>query len=156
MASTAAAGVAQEALLARIAALIAGLNFDLSTSVPPRRAEVTVYDSVARQPPTVPYVVVGGGSSESDFNTLGPSDTAKWGSSARIPIRLVTQAPTTEGQTWRIWNVIKQGIDGQRVTVSGYGPSAQIDLGSATVLVDIVGGVLTRELVGTADILVHQ
>lgn len=156
MSSTAAAGVVQEALLARLTELLDGVLFDLSISWPARRAVVTVYDGVAAQRPTVPYVIVGGSSSEADVNTLGPATGAKWGSSTRVPIRLVTQAPTSEGQTWRIWSAIKQGIDGQRLTVAGYGQSAQVDLGSATLLVDTIGGVVTRELVGVAEIIVHQ
>lgn len=156
MASTAAAGVVLEALVARVTELLDGVQFDLSASWPARRDAVTVYDSVAVQRPAVPYVIVGGSSSESDFNTLGPVDGAKWGSTVRVPIRLVTQAPTSEAQTWRIWNVLKQAIDGQRLTVAGYGQSAQVDLGSASLLIDTIGGLVTRELVGVAEIIVHQ
>lgn len=156
MASTAAAGVVQEALLARIKALLAGLSFEVSTSYPAKRAAVAVFDGVADQRAEAPYVVVGDTPSESDFNTLGPATGAKWGSTARVPIRLVTKTPTTGGQTWQMWNAIKQGIDGQRLTVAGYGQSAQVDLGSATQLMDTIAGIVTRELVGVAEIIVHQ
>lgn len=153
MASVAALGAVHEALVDRLQTVLASWRFDSGAAG--ERVAVTVYDGVAVQRPDVPYLVVGGSSSEQPYHTLGPTDGAKWGGEVRIPLRLVTQYPMTEGQSYRVLTVIKAAIDGQPLTVAGFA-SAAVTCDGTQLLVDTVAGTVTRELLTDVDVLVHQ
>lgn len=146
-------GSVHESLVARVRAALDGLLFDVGPSG--ARAALTVYDGVAVQRPAYPYLIVGGSSGESPFNTLGAASGAKWGAEVSIPLRVVTQYPTTETQTYRMLNVLKGALDQQPLTVSGFA-SVDVTMGRTTLLSDVINGVPTRELVTDVDVLVHQ
>ncbi len=153
MAAVTAAGPVLEALLARLGELLGAVQFDSG----PRgaRASVGLHEGVATQQATVPYLIVGGDTNETPYHTLGPADGAKWGGQVRLTLRLVTKYPTSEVQTWRIWHVIRAALDQQPLTVAGFGEGA-VTIEGASLLSDVIAGVVTRELVATCDVLVHQ
>lgn len=157
MASAVAAEPVLDAVLAAVRALLAGRLFDISTGPTPARSVLTVFESVADQRTTTtgPYVIVGGGTREIPFNTMGPVDGPKWGATVLVPIRIVTQYPTTERQTHRMLGAIKAGLDGQRLVVAGYG-EVLVTFGDAEMLTDAINGVPTHELVTEVDLTVHQ
>jgi len=157
MASAVAADPVLEAVVTAVRVILAGRLFDVSQGPIPAQSALAVFESVAGQrtatPP--PYVIVGGGTTERPFNTLGPVDGPKWGSLVLVPIRIVTQAPTTERQTHRMLHAIKAGLDGQRLAVNGYGtPIATFE--DAQMLTDTINGVPVYELVVDVDVTVHQ
>lgn len=153
MASAAALGPVHEALTTAIETALTSALFDGGPGA--AQVALTVYDGVAAQRPTVPYVVVGGSSTEDPFHTLGPATGAKFGGQVRIPVRVVTQYPTTEAQTYQMWSVIKGAIEQQPLTVAGF-TRASVTVDGASLLTDTVGGIVTRELVALVDVLVHQ
>jgi hypothetical protein len=91
MASFDAIGVLGSALLVVIRAALLTPTFPVSATT---SRVVTVYDGVADQPPTYPYVIVGDADSAQPFNTLGPPSGSKFGAIPRVTVRLVTQYPT--------------------------------------------------------------
>ena len=153
MASVAAIGPVHEAMVTRLREVLAASRFEGGPGG--SLVAVTVYDGDAAQRPTVPYVVIGGTSTESGFHTLGPASGAKFGGQVRIPVRVVTQYPTTEAQTYRMWSGIKSAIDQQPLAVAGF-TRASVTVDGASLLTDTVGGIVTRELVALVDVLVHQ
>ena len=153
MAGAAAIGPVHTALTAAIQAALTSVQF--SSGGGGQQVSLTVYDGVADQRPSVPYVVVGGSSSEEPFHTLGPATGAKFGGQVRIPVRVVTQYPTTEAQTYSMWSSIKSAIEQQPLTVAGF-TRASVTVDGARLLTDTVGGIVTRELVAPVDVLVHQ
>jgi hypothetical protein len=157
MSSTVAAEPVLDAVVTAVRALLAGRLFEVSGGPTPKHAALEVFESVADQRTTTPppYVIVGGGTTERPFNTMGPADGPKFGSVVLVPIRVVTQYPTTERQTHRMMAAIKAGLDGQRIPVSGYGtPIATFE--DAQMLTDAINGVPTYELVADVDLTVHQ
>lgn len=153
MASAAAAGPVHEAVLATLTVALAPLRFDIGPAG--TLGALTVYDGVAAQRPAYPYVVLGGSSTERPYHTLGPTSGAKFGGQVRIPVRIVTQYPTSEAQTYALLSTVKAALDQQPLTVQGFGRGA-VTVEDSTLLSDVIGGVVTRELVAEIDVLVHQ
>jgi hypothetical protein len=153
MASTSALGPVAAAVLARLlgdTTLLAQLTSTDGT--------VRIVDDVPqawlRSPVTyVPYLVVESGS-ERAFNTMGGPALLKWGSETTIRVRVVSQY-RGDAEASSVLSLAKQRLDGQPLTVPGYG-SASVDFVAATLLKDTIGGVTTRELVGDFDVTVHQ
>ena len=102
---------------------------------------------------TYPYVQVES-VSEIPFNTLGPPSSAKWGSTATIQVRSVSRS-RSEAQSQKLMDIVKQALDGQPITVAGYG-SAAVDYTRVTMLTDFEGGIVTREWLAEFDVMVHQ
>jgi hypothetical protein len=143
MASTLALGPACLAVLTMLR-----VNPGVAFLVPPTR----IVDDVTPRP-TYPYVLVEG-SEERPVNTLGPPNLPKWGGSARVNVRVVSQSRGDQ-EAFTILDAIKRALDGQPITVAGY-QSAGISFEHVTVLKDTVNGVTTRELVAEFDVTVHQ
>lgn len=142
-----------DALVSRIRTVFDGLLVDSGPSG--MRSAVTVYDGVADQRAACPYVIVGGSSTEDPYNTLGDASTATFGATVTIPLRVVTQYPMTEGQTYRVLNMVKGAIERQALTVQGF-PSVDVEITGATLLSDVINGMVTRELVAPVEVFVHQ
>jgi len=87
MAGAAAIGPVHTALTAAIQAALTSALF--SSGGGGQQVSLTVYDGVADQRPSVPYVVVGGSSSEEPFHTLGPATGAKFGGEGGVPGRVL-------------------------------------------------------------------
>jgi hypothetical protein len=141
-----------DALVSRIRAVFNGLLVDSGPSG--MRSAVTVYDGVAVERPAYPYLVVGGSSTEEPYNTLGGA-TGTFGATVTIPMRVVTQYPMTEGQTYRVLNMVKGAIERQTLIVPGF-VSVDVEITGATLLSDVINGLVTRELVAPVDVFVHQ
>lgn len=146
-------GSVHEALVARVRELFDGRLVDVGPQG--LKGRVTVYDGVADARPAYPYVIVGGASSETPYHTLGAATAPSVGAFVRVPVRIVTQYPTSEGQTHRVLNMLRVGLDRQTLTVEGF-PTAAVTFDGATLLSDMTGGVVTRELVAPVEVFVHQ
>ena len=142
------------ALLAVVQAVFASVTFPVSAS---SSGLVAVHDSVAPQKPTYPYWIVGDGGSETPCNTLGDAEQPKFGGEARVPIRLVTQYPTSKAQTLAIFGAAKAAIDGKAFVVAGFGSvlvtveAMQVLQGSA-----VAGGPTVFEVVAECEAELHQ
>ena len=146
--------VAQPVLDALIPALrtaVAGVQFASGSGV----VTLTVHEGHADQSAGKHYVVIGGNTTESPFHTLGPATGPKWGGTVEVPVRIVTQYPTTERQTWAMLAAIKAPLEGQKVLVAGFG-EVLVEFGFATMLVDTINGVVTRELIAPVQMTAHQ
>ena len=143
MASTLALGVCAAAILARLQAAAAVVAL-----VPVARIGADVAPR-----PTYPYVLVEGGG-ESALNSMGAANAAKYGSFARVQVRVVSQKPG-ESEVSSIVNAIKAELDGQPLTVTGY-PSAGVTFETLIPLKDTVAGVVTREWVAEFEVTVSQ
>ncbi len=143
MASTLALGVCAAAVLAKLQADAAVLALvpvgRIGADVPPRTA--------------YPYVLVEG-ASEVPENTLGGPSLPKFGSSARVQVRAVSQKPG-ELEVAGIIDAIKASLDCQPLTVTGY-PSVGVTFENLIPLKDTVTGVVTREWVAEFEVTVHQ
>lgn len=102
-----------------------------------------------------PYVQVES-ANETPMNTMGGSPSlSKWGSEVRLNIRVVSQS-SSDSQANAISSAVKQALDGQSITVTGYG-SACIEYQSLQPLRDAKAGCLpTREWVNSYLVTVHQ
>lgn len=101
-----------------------------------------------------PYVQVETGN-ELPLNTLGPPATAKWGSSVRVSVRVVTNGPN-EAQVNAISSVVKGVLDGQPITITGY-PFAGIEYRSLQPITTAKPGCPgVREWVNEYLVTVHQ
>lgn len=153
MASTLALGPVHAAVLGRVMtdpALILALTSTDGT--------IRIVDDVPQgwlRTPTsyVPYVVVES-AFERPFNTMGGPDLLKWGSIASLRVRVVSQY-RGDAEAHQLLGIVKQRLDGQPLTVAGYG-SVIVEFVAATLLKDTIAGVSTRELVGEFDVTVHQ
>ena len=147
MASTMALGPTITAVLALLRASVT-----LTTHV-----GVRVYpDSRGMAPssPAYPYVQVETGT-EFPLNTLGPPATAKWGSSVRVVVRVVTNS-SSEAQANAISSVVKGVLDGQPITITGY-PFAGIEYQTLAPLTTAEPGCPgVREWVNEYLVTVHQ
>lgn len=103
--------------------------------------------------PSYPYVAVES-SSEVPFNTMGAPDALKYGSEARVQIRVGSQS-RSDAQANTITSIIKQVLDAQVLTVAGYA-STDVAFETLTPMTDFAAGVTTREWVSTYQITVHQ
>lgn len=132
------------------AALLAVLQASttLTALVPASR----ITDEVSPRP-IYPYILIEG-SGESPFNTMGPASAPKWGGFARVHVRVVSQY-RGDAEAQSILSVIRSVLDGQPLTVTGF-PTALVSFENATLLKDTVVGVVTRELVGEFQVIVHQ
>lgn len=155
MPAVAVIGPAHEAVLAKVRAIVAGATFEIAPSTPPARGAVAVFEGAATNGTPAPYVIVGGSSVETPYHTMGRPDGARWGGSVEVPVRLVTRYPTTEAQTFRIWQQIRAGLDEQPLTVEGFN-DVSVTVGQARLLTDLVAQVVTRELVALVDVHAHQ
>jgi hypothetical protein len=104
--------------------------------------------------PTYPYLLVES-AGERAFNTLGPADGAKWGSTATVRTRLVSQYRGDQ-EAADILGLVRAALDGRRLTVTGYSGPITADFQFATMLRDAVNGVVTRELLSEFEVVVHQ
>ena len=143
MASTLALGPAAAAVLALLKATTA-----LTAIVPAAR----VVDDVSARP-TLPYVLVESGL-EHPLNTMGPPSALKWGSTAVVQVRVVSQY-RGEAEATQIMGLVKAALDGQPLNVAGYA-SVVVAFESARMLKDTIAGVVTREFVADFAITVHQ
>ena len=152
MASVVAAHPVLDAILTAVTAAFAGRTFMSGTM---GVATISVHEGQAAQLAPKPYVIVGGNTSENPLHTLGPATGAKFGATVTVPIRLVTQYPTTERQTYAMFEALKSALDGQKIAIAGFG-RVLVECGFGQLLTDTVNGVATRELVAPFDVTVHQ
>lgn len=146
MASTLAMGPVVTAVLAALRASVA-----LTTYVGLR-----VYPDAngdAPSTPAYPYVQVES-IAELPWNTMGPASAAKWGSTTRFQVRIGSQS-RSDAQANAIASIVKQALDGQPLTVSGY-PYATVEYADIATLRDLVGGQTIREWVVSFEAWVHQ
>jgi hypothetical protein len=108
----------------------------------------------APQKPRYPYVQVESGG-ETPFNTMGAGvDALKWGSVARVNVRVGSDS-RSDAQVNTVSGLVKQALDGQTLTVSGYA-HATAEFVDVTPMRDFVGGQTIREWVLAFDVTVHQ
>jgi hypothetical protein len=93
-------------------------------------------------------------SSELPLNTMGDPAGLKWGSFARIQIRLGSQW-RSEAQVTQLVDDVKRILDGQPITLSGYG-SAGLTFETLVKLDDSEAGVVTREWIVEFELTAHQ
>jgi hypothetical protein len=104
--------------------------------------------------PAFPYVQVESGS-ELPLNTMGAPSSSKYGSEARVLVRVVSQSQS-EAQANAISSVVKGVLDAQPITIAGY-PFAGIEYQQLTPVTDVVDGCAgVREWVNEYLITVHQ
>lgn len=103
--------------------------------------------------PTYPYVLVEA-VGETPFNTMGIPSALKWGSETAVQVRVVSQYRGDQ-EVCSVLDAAKGAIDGQPLTVAGFA-SVVVSFANAQLLKDTLTGVVTRELVATFTILVHQ
>lgn len=143
MASILALGPCAAAVLAKLQAaadVTALITADrISDDAPPR--------------PVYPYILVEG-SGEVPLNTMGPPAALKYGSFARVQVRVVSQTPG-ETEVAAVINAIKAELDSQPLTVSGYA-SADITFEALIPLKDTINGIVTREWIAEFEVTVSQ
>jgi hypothetical protein len=105
------------------------------------------------QRPTFPYVSVESGD-ELPFNTMGPVNAAKWGSTATVQVRVASQT-RSEVQVRNILAIVKAALDGVELVITGYGHAIPLFQRLAP-LTNEEAGVVTREWVADFDVTVHQ
>jgi len=155
MGSTLALGPIEAALLERLRGLVA-LTARLADA---HDGQAGVYDEVPQATPRerrYPYVRVGdGGQSETPFDAFGPPTALKWGSICRVPVRMVSRF-RGNAEAYELMDVIKTNLDGQPLAVAGYG-SVIVQCASTQMIPgELVGGVVTRELVSDFEFTVSQ
>lgn len=91
---------------------------------------------------------------ETPYNTMGATADAKWGSIATIHLRL-SSLSRSEAEIQQIAGLAKAALEGQDVTVSGYG-SASLEFAGLTPLLDTVGGRKVREWILAFELTAHQ
>jgi hypothetical protein len=143
MASPCALGVVSAAVLTALKASSA-----LIALVP----AVRIVDEVPARP-TYPYLLVEVGG-ETPFNTMGVPAALKWGSESTVLVRVVSQYRGDQ-EACQVLDAAKAAIDGQPLTVAGFA-SVGVSFASAQLIKDTLAGVVTRELVATFTVLVHQ
>ncbi len=147
MASTMAMGPAITAVLALLRASVT-----LTTHVGAR-----VYPDdrgMAPSRPAYPYVQVETGT-EIPRNTMGAASALKYGSEARLRVRVVTNGQT-EAQPNAISSVVKGVLDAQPITIAGY-PFAGIEYQTLTPITTVLDGCAgVREWLSEYLITVHQ
>jgi hypothetical protein len=154
MASFDGIGLLSAAILAVVRTAFATATF--ATTPAATLARVTVYDGVAEQTPTYPFVVVGGADIAQPFNTLGDADQPKFGSIPKIVVRLVTQYPTTRAQASTIWAAVKAALDGKRIAVSGFGDALVTCETELVLPPGMVNGPVIMERLGEFEAELHQ
>jgi hypothetical protein len=110
-------------------------------------------DGDAPSKPSYPYVQLESGS-ETPLNTFGEPSALKYGSEARLQIRVGSQT-RSDVQADSITSVIKGVLDGQPLVVTGYA-SVTCEFESLAPLRDYAGGIVTREWISTYLVTVHQ
>lgn len=148
MASTLAMGAVITAILASLRASVTLTTHVAARVYPDDNGDVP-------QKPGYPYVQVeSGGESAFGANTMGEPSAAKWGSVPRVQIRVGSQS-RSDAQANAISNVVKQILDGQSLTVTGY-PFVTVEFRDLEPLRDFTAGVPTREWVNVYEVTVHQ
>lgn len=147
MASTMAMGPAIVAVLALLRASVTLTTYVGVRVYPDDRGSVPTR-------PAYPYVQVETGH-EIPLNTMGAANAAKYGSEARVIVRVVTQSQS-EVQANAISSVVKGVLDAQAITITGY-PFATIEFENLTPITDVKDGCAgVREWVNEYLITVHQ
>lgn len=149
MAAPAARGAVVTAILAKLRASVA-LTTYVGTRIYPND------DGDATTRTAFPHVQVESGN-ETPFNTMGGTpDLLKWGSVVRVPIRVLSQAKT-DSQGNAMTSVIRQTLDGQPLTVSGYGSAClEFDLAHPALVATRDGCGAVREFLSEYVVTVHQ
>lgn len=146
MASTSALGPVCTAIRAALVASVSLTGY-VGTRVYPDS------DGDAPQALRYPYVQVES-NGEIPENTMGPASAAKWGSVARVNIRIGSDS-RSDAQANTIAGIVKGVLDGQPLTVSGY-PFVTVEYTDLQPIKDFVGGKTIREWVLGFDVTVHQ
>lgn len=146
MASTQALGPVTTAVLAALRASVTLTGYVGLRVYPDSNGDVPAK-------PSYPYVQVESAGEEPE-NTLGDVSAAKWGSHARLQVRIGSQS-RSDAQANTVLGLVKGALDGQALTVSGY-PDVDVAYEGLQPLKDTVSGVTTREWVAIFDVLVHQ
>lgn len=108
----------------------------------------------APERPEYPYLQVEAGG-ETPFNTLGPDpDSPKWGGTASVRVRIASQS-SSDQEVRQLTSLVKQALDGQPLTVPGFG-SVAVSFVTVVPIEDLVAGVTTREWLSEFDVFVHQ
>ena len=102
-----------------------------------------------------PFISVEPGN-EVDFNTLGATNTAKWGNRTTINVRIVSGF-RANSEIIELRDLVKQTVVGQPITVAGF-PSASIAWpeGGHQMIEDFSSGTLVQECLIPLDLLTHQ
>lgn len=146
MASTLALGAVCTAIRAALVASVSLTGY-VSTRVYPDS------DGDAPQKPTYPYVQIES-AGELPENTMGAANLSKWGSVARVQVRVATQS-RSDAQPNTIAGIVKQVLDGQPLTVSGY-TDVTVEYTDLFPIRDFAGLIPTREWVLGFDVLATQ
>jgi hypothetical protein len=151
---------AEDVIVAAVRTALAGRMF--SVDFAETKKELPVYHGAADPKSVRPYVIVGDSSNALKFNTLGPAKDAvdatenlNIGATVRVPIRVVTQYPTSQEQTHRMAGPLQAAVNGRRFDVPGYGRTTAT-FENMSLLVATVDGVLVRELFIDVDLTLHQ
>lgn len=111
-------------------------------------------NAVPQTTATFPYLTIGA-PTEVPFNTMGPNDLAKWGSSTTFMVKAFSKETADDGNYARIGRV-KTILDGATLTVTGY-PMAFCEFETAAEpFIESVGGVLIRQFPAIFRATVHQ
>lgn len=145
MAANLALGPAHAAVLDKLKAdpALVAIVGNRVTDQPPQTIASTLY----------PFVVVEAGF-ETPFNTMGGVDLPKWGGVATVRVRVVSQY-RGDAEALSVMALVRASLDGQPLTVAGF-PTALVAFETATMLKDVISGIVTRELVGEFSVTAHQ
>lgn len=146
MASTLALGPVMTAVLAALRASVSLTGY----------VGVRVYpddDGDVPTKPTYPYVQAES-INEVPWNTFGAVTDAHFGSIARFQVRVGSQS-RSDAQANTIASLVKQVLDTQTITVTGY-TNASVEYVDLQTLRDMQGGITTREWLLTFEAWVKQ
>lgn len=110
-------------------------------------------DGDVQQKPRYPYVQIES-AGETPSNTMGPVNAAKWGSVARVFVRIGSDS-RSDAQANTIASLVKGALEGQTLSVSGY-TTVTCEYTDIQPLRDFIGGQTIREWVLGFDVTVHQ
>jgi hypothetical protein len=151
---------AEDVVIGAVRNALSGRTFSLDFAE--TKKEIPVFHGAADPKTPRPYVLVGDSSNALKFNTLGPAkdavdatENANLGATVRVPIRVITQYPTSQEQTYRIAAPINAAVNGKRFDVPGYGRTTA-SFENMSMLIATVDGVLVRELFVDVDLALHQ
>ncbi len=137
--------VAVRSLLAADAVLMAAVGSRLYPNADGDRPERDAY----------PYASVES-SSELSMNTMGQPNALKWGSIASIWVRLGSLS-RSEAEIASLLNLVKADLDGQKLSLSGYGAGhAILEFAGLQIIEDTMGGRKVREWLVSFDLTAHQ
>lgn len=126
---------------------------DVNTKVLSASGEVRIYDHTPPRP-VFPYLRVES-AGELSLNTMGPRTAAKWGSTATVRVRVVSQF-RGEREISALSSAVRNAVDGQRITIEGFAGRPRWEYFRTIPLEDSVNAIVTREWLMEFELCVHQ